>query len=234
MHTDAAGPGARPMTVAEGTAYFQQQALQTRKVAEMEDAARHAGPALHGLHLGKLEILRLRDQVKTARGAAMPLKSFHDDLLRCGRGPLSLIRAALLKTKSRAGRYEPKRSGSAFSPRTTGVARQRSFCAGTASRRLGRREQELDRDLAFHAGQRGPQAVVPALSERQVTIGIAPQIQDIGLTELAGIAVRRRQNSNQKLTPPNGCPVAPGPPWRSARSLSQRDCSSAAALRRRS
>ncbi len=97
MHTDAAGPGARPMTVAEGTAYFQQQALQTRKVAEMEALRGTQDPLYMVYTWGKLEILRLRDQVKTARGGGYALKSFHDDLLRYGRGPLSLIRAALLK-----------------------------------------------------------------------------------------------------------------------------------------
>ncbi len=97
MHTDAAGPSSRPMSVAEGTEYFHTQALQTRKVAEMEALRGTQDPLYMVYTWGKLEILRLRDQVKSSRGAGYALKSFHDELLRYGRAPLSLIRPALLK-----------------------------------------------------------------------------------------------------------------------------------------
>lgn len=97
MHTDAAGPGSRPMTVAEGTEYFHKQALQTKKVAEMEALRGTQDPLYMVYTWGKLEILRLRDQVKTSRGGGYALKNFHDDLLGYGRAPLSLIRTALLK-----------------------------------------------------------------------------------------------------------------------------------------
>jgi uncharacterized protein (DUF885 family) len=97
MHTDAAGPGSHPMTVAEGTDYFHKQALQTRKVAEMEALRGTQDPLYMVYTWGKLEILRLRDEVKATRGGGYALKNFHDDLLSYGRGPLSLIRTALLK-----------------------------------------------------------------------------------------------------------------------------------------
>jgi uncharacterized protein (DUF885 family) len=46
--------------------------------------------------LGKLEILRLRDDYKKQLGAAYSLQKFHDAFLAQGPLPLPLIRQALL------------------------------------------------------------------------------------------------------------------------------------------
>lgn len=97
MHTDAAGPGSTPWTVEQGTDYFQKQALQTRKVSEMEALRGTQDPLFMVYTWGKLEILRLRDEVKAARGAGYALKSFHDELLSYGRAPFKLIRPLLIK-----------------------------------------------------------------------------------------------------------------------------------------
>lgn len=97
MHTDAAGPGSAGWTVEQGTEYFQKQALQTRKVAEMEALRGTQDPLYMVYTWGKLEILRMRDEVKGARGAGYALKSFHDDLLSYGRAPFKLIRPLLVK-----------------------------------------------------------------------------------------------------------------------------------------
>ena len=97
MHTDAAGPGSAPWTVEQGTEFFQKQALQTRKVSEMEALRGTQDPLYMVYTWGKLEILRLRDEVKAARGGGYALKRFHDDLLSYGRAPFQLIRPMLVK-----------------------------------------------------------------------------------------------------------------------------------------
>lgn len=96
MHTDAAGAGKPRMTVAQATDFFNHDALQTRKVSEMEALRGTQDPLYMVYTWGKLEILRLRDEVKAQRGAAYTLKGFHDDLLGYGRAPLRLIRGPLL------------------------------------------------------------------------------------------------------------------------------------------
>ncbi|MBL9003332.1 MAG: DUF885 domain-containing protein [Myxococcales bacterium] len=97
MHTDAAGPGSAAWTVEQATDYFQKQALQTRKVSEMEALRGTQDPLYMVYTWGKLEILRLRDEVKAARGAGFALKGFHDDLLSYGRAPFRLIRPLVVK-----------------------------------------------------------------------------------------------------------------------------------------
>ncbi len=97
MHTDAAGPGSAAWTVEQATDYFQKQALQTRKVSEMEALRGTQDPLYMVYTWGKLEILRLRDDVKAVRGAGFALKGFHDDLLSYGRAPFRLIRPLVVK-----------------------------------------------------------------------------------------------------------------------------------------
>jgi uncharacterized protein (DUF885 family) len=50
--------------------------------------------------LGKLEILKLRADVKARQGAAFDLQEFHDDLMRQGFAPLKVIRKAMLHDDS--------------------------------------------------------------------------------------------------------------------------------------
>jgi uncharacterized protein (DUF885 family) len=47
--------------------------------------------------LGKLEILRLREDYKKAKGKAFKLKDFHDKLLSYGSIPVQMIRQRMLE-----------------------------------------------------------------------------------------------------------------------------------------
>jgi uncharacterized protein (DUF885 family) len=47
--------------------------------------------------LGKLMILKLRDDYRRERGPAYSLKGFHDELLSHGAPPLPLLREVMLK-----------------------------------------------------------------------------------------------------------------------------------------
>jgi len=50
--------------------------------------------------LGKLEILKLRDDAKKKEGAAFNLEKFHDDFMRQGAAPIKVIRKAMLHDDS--------------------------------------------------------------------------------------------------------------------------------------
>ena len=46
--------------------------------------------------LGKLEIMKLREDLKKKQGAAFSLEKFHDDFLRQGFPPIKIVREAML------------------------------------------------------------------------------------------------------------------------------------------
>ena len=52
--------------------------------------------------LGKLEIMKLREDVMKKQGAAFSLQKFHNDLLRQGFPPIKIVREALLGDDSPA------------------------------------------------------------------------------------------------------------------------------------
>jgi uncharacterized protein (DUF885 family) len=90
MHT-------RGMTFAQGVEFFQNEGYQSPKVAEMETRRGTEDPTYLYYTLGKLEILKLRDDYKRKLGAAYTLQKFHDAFLAEGGVPLPLVRAALLR-----------------------------------------------------------------------------------------------------------------------------------------
>ena len=50
--------------------------------------------------LGKLEILKLREDVKKKQGAAFTLQNFHDEFMRQGSAPIKIIRRSMLHDDS--------------------------------------------------------------------------------------------------------------------------------------
>jgi len=89
MHTQG-------MTVEEATTLFETAAHQPHQVA-LSEAKRGTADALYGYYtIGKLMILKLRDDYKAKLGADYSLQKFHDAFLRLGPLPLPLIRKAML------------------------------------------------------------------------------------------------------------------------------------------
>jgi uncharacterized protein (DUF885 family) len=89
MHTQG-------MTVPQATELFATQGHQPRPVAESE-AKRGTSDALYGYYtMGKLMILKLRDDYKAKLGAEYTLQKFHDELIKLGPIPLPLVRQAML------------------------------------------------------------------------------------------------------------------------------------------
>jgi uncharacterized protein (DUF885 family) len=89
MHTQG-------MTVDEATKLFQEQAHQVKAVA-VSEAKRGTSDALYGYYtMGKLMILKLREDYKAKLGAEYSLQKFHDEFIKLGPLPLPLVRKAML------------------------------------------------------------------------------------------------------------------------------------------
>ena len=84
------------MTYEQGIDFFVKEGYQTRANAERETKRGTSDPTYLYYTLGKLEILRLRDDYKKKRGAQFTLKEFHDRFLQQGAPPLSIVRRAML------------------------------------------------------------------------------------------------------------------------------------------
>ncbi len=89
MHT-------RGMTVAEAAKFFEQNAYMTPHSAMMEALRGTQDPGYLRYQLGKLMILKLRDDVRKKEGDAFDLGRFHDAFLKQGAIPIKLIRRSML------------------------------------------------------------------------------------------------------------------------------------------
>jgi uncharacterized protein (DUF885 family) len=65
-------------------------------VAEKEAKRGTSDPTYLVYTLGKLEIMKLREDYRKLKGAAFSLQEFHDAFLRQGFPPVKIVRRALL------------------------------------------------------------------------------------------------------------------------------------------
>jgi uncharacterized protein (DUF885 family) len=84
------------MTVADAQKLFEREAYEPPPVALSEAKRGTADPTYGYYTMGKLMILKLRDDLRARRGAAFSLQEFHDEMLKLGPLPLPLVRRALL------------------------------------------------------------------------------------------------------------------------------------------
>jgi uncharacterized protein (DUF885 family) len=84
------------MTVEQGTRFFQDNAFMP-EIAARREALRGTQDPLYGYYtLGKLEILKLRDDYRKKLGASFTLRKFHDAFLAHGNPPIAVVRKLLL------------------------------------------------------------------------------------------------------------------------------------------
>jgi Bacterial protein of unknown function (DUF885) len=84
------------ITVDQAQKMFEEQGFQEPPVA-LAEARRGASDPTYGYYtLGKLMILKLRDDYRAKKGDAFSLQEFHDSFLKLGPLPLPLIRQAML------------------------------------------------------------------------------------------------------------------------------------------
>ena len=91
MHTQG-------MSVDEATRYFMDYAYMEELPARREAMRGTFDPGYLNYTLGKLMILKLRDDYRREQGLAYSLKGFHDGLLSYGAPPLPLLRGVMLKS----------------------------------------------------------------------------------------------------------------------------------------
>jgi uncharacterized protein (DUF885 family) len=87
-------------TVAEATEFFVKEGYQVRPVAEKEAKRGASDPTYLVYTLGKLQILKLREDYQKLKGGKLNLQAFHDAFLQQGFPPVKIVRRALLGNDS--------------------------------------------------------------------------------------------------------------------------------------
>jgi uncharacterized protein (DUF885 family) len=85
------------MTVDQATKFFQDNCYYEPKPARQEAIRGTFDPEYLYYTLGKLEILKLREDYRKQEGTRFSLQKFHDEMLRHGAPPLRLLREVMLK-----------------------------------------------------------------------------------------------------------------------------------------
>jgi uncharacterized protein (DUF885 family) len=84
------------MSYAEAVAFFMKEGYQTQSAAEFEVRRGTTQPQYLVYTLGKLAILKLRDDYQKLRTDKFCLQDFHDEFLKQGFPPIKLIRRAMV------------------------------------------------------------------------------------------------------------------------------------------
>jgi hypothetical protein len=84
------------MTYEEGIDFFVKEGYQTRALGEIETKRGTSDPTYLYYTLGKLEIMKLREDYKKMRGSAFTLQEFHNRFMREGSPPIKIVRKAML------------------------------------------------------------------------------------------------------------------------------------------
>jgi uncharacterized protein (DUF885 family) len=87
------------MTVDEATKFFVDNCYYEEKPARQEAIRGTFDPEYLYYTLGKLEILKLREDYRKQTGKNFSLEKFHDEMLRHGAPPIRLLREVMLKDK---------------------------------------------------------------------------------------------------------------------------------------
>jgi uncharacterized protein (DUF885 family) len=89
------------MSIDEATKFFQDNCYYEEKPARQEALRATFDPGYLNYTLGKLQILKLRDDYKAQQGADFSLQKFHNELLGHGMPPIRLLREIMLKDPSK-------------------------------------------------------------------------------------------------------------------------------------
>jgi uncharacterized protein (DUF885 family) len=84
------------MSFDEAVAFFQKEGYQSKETAMVETKRGTSDPTYLYYTLGKLEIMKLREDMKKKQGSAFSLEEFHNNFLREGFPPIKIVREAML------------------------------------------------------------------------------------------------------------------------------------------
>jgi uncharacterized protein (DUF885 family) len=90
------------MTFDEGVDFFVKEGYQSHESALVETKRGTSDPTYLYYTLGKLEIMKLRADMKKKQGDSFSLQHFHDDFMRQGFPPIAIVRKAMLGDSSPA------------------------------------------------------------------------------------------------------------------------------------
>jgi uncharacterized protein (DUF885 family) len=88
------------MTTDQAVEFFQKEGYQSKETALVETKRGTGDPTYLYYTLGKLEIMKLREDLKAKDGAAFSLEKFHDEFLKQGFPPIKIVREAMLGDNS--------------------------------------------------------------------------------------------------------------------------------------
>ena len=88
------------MTLEQSKQFFIDEGYQTPAVADQESKRGTSDATYLYYTLGKLQILKLREDYKAMKGDKFSLKEFHDEFMRQGAVPVKIIRKAMLGNDS--------------------------------------------------------------------------------------------------------------------------------------
>ncbi|HWE85915.1 MAG TPA: DUF885 domain-containing protein [Terracidiphilus sp.] len=88
------------MSFDQAVEFFQKEGYQSKETAMVETKRGTGDPTYLYYTLGKLQIMKLREDLKKKEGAAFSLEKFHDDFLKQGFPPIAIVRQALLGDSS--------------------------------------------------------------------------------------------------------------------------------------
>jgi uncharacterized protein (DUF885 family) len=88
------------MTFEQAIDFFQKEGYQSKETAVVETKRGTGDPTYLYYTLGKLEIMKLREDLKAKQGAAFSLEKFHNEFLKQGFPPIKIVREAMLGDNS--------------------------------------------------------------------------------------------------------------------------------------
>ena len=88
------------MTFDDAVQFFQKEGYQPRSVAEVEAKRGTSDPTYLVYTLGKLEIMKLREDYKQKMRGSFSLQKFHDTFLQQGFPPIKIVRETMLGDES--------------------------------------------------------------------------------------------------------------------------------------
>jgi uncharacterized protein (DUF885 family) len=99
LHT-AQGEASGKWTMEQAIDLFVKEGYQSRVVGTVETKRGTADATYLYYALGKLEIMKLREDLRVKQGAAFNLQAFHDAFMKQGPAPIAIIRRAMLQDDS--------------------------------------------------------------------------------------------------------------------------------------
>jgi hypothetical protein len=84
------------MTFEQGIDFFVKEGYQSHEAGMVETKRGTSDPTYLYYTLGKLEILKMREDLKKKEGSAFSLETFHNDFMKQGFPPIKIVRRALM------------------------------------------------------------------------------------------------------------------------------------------